>query len=157
MRLLLSVLGCLVCAGIDNERAHSYGRLMLEGAVEGLEFYRAYYGGLLPCAPIEIVIAPDELLCDALSEAASHFFSGRYVVARRGGCSFFNKTVRAAEGGAAGLLLINSDGGLFRISAGNATLGYTGPPLNFPVVLLRHSAKAYIDHVLRFKPSASAT
>lgn len=40
---------------------------------------------------------------------------GKYVLLRRGNCSFTAKAMNAADGGAAGVLIINSEPGAFRM------------------------------------------
>jgi PA domain len=146
-------------APVSLATRHAYGHILFDGGVDGLEIFRATFGGLMPCGQYELVRAPDEngLLCNATKETLEGSLIGKYVMATRGVCSFFDKAKLAVESGAAGLVVINSSPGLFRASAGNLTANYTTRPLDIPIVMIKQANGKYFEHIFRFVNSVNAT
>lgn len=169
LSLSLALLGAAAVLGASNSHGntatvslssrHAYGHLLFDGAVDGLEIFRATFGGLMPCGQYELVRAPDEagLLCNATKETEEGALVGRFVFATRGVCNFFEKAKVALEAGAAGLILINNGPGLFRPSAGNLTANYTPRPIDMPVVMTKQANGQYFHHLFRFVKSINAS
>jgi CHAT domain-containing protein/tetratricopeptide (TPR) repeat protein len=98
-----------------------------------IPYARAAFSAEDEVADLEVVLcAPEE--ADADLENAEHL-KGRLAVARRGGCSFQEKTERVERAGARGLVIINTDDALFTAAAPGFSAG-------IPVVMIRatHSA-----------------
>lgn len=131
---------------------HAYGHLVVEGAIEGFELFRAAFGSLLPCGTYPLIAARDSFFCG--NETGD--ISGKLVLARRGNCSFFDKAVRALEGGAAGLVIVNNQPGLLRVSAGNLTANYSRP-IDIPIVMIKLASAPFLDHAFRFVDAVPAS
>ena len=115
---------------------HAYGHLYIRGHVEGVEYYRASFGGLIPCTSFDIVSAPDPTGCDALrfNATTTTLYAGKALLVHRGGCSFHDKAVSAAAVGAIALIVVNSEPGLLRMPMpGNSSAVTTA---YMPVVMI---------------------
>ena len=121
-----------------QSKRHPHGMLFVRGAVKPVQFFRALYGGLLPCGSRDLVEAPAPEasaagaaagpsagafadLCKPLPRSA---LLGRFVVVRRGNCSFTDKALTAQRAGAAGVLIANHEEGLFRMAFANNSAGF---------------------------------
>lgn len=131
---------------------HSYGHLVVDGAIEGFELFRAAFGSLLPCGAYPLISARDSFFCG--NETGD--VHGKLVLARRGNCSFFDKAVRALEGGAAGLVIVNNQPGLLRVSAGNLTANYSRP-IDIPIVMIKLASAPFLDHAFKFVDALPAS
>jgi len=98
-----------------------------------IPYARAAFSAEDEVADLEVVLcAPAE--ADADLENAEQL-KGRLAVARRGGCSFHEKTQRVECAGARGLVIINTDDALFTAAAPGFSAG-------IPVVMIRATDSA---------------
>ncbi len=119
---------------------HSYGKLFVQGLYKGIEYYRASFGGLIPCGSRDLVYVGT--VCDAsrLGEAVI----GRFAVVSRGNCSFLTKALLAQRAGAAGVIIVNNEPGLLRAPMGNVS---DGLEVVIPIVMVPHSASDLLTGV----------
>ena len=98
-----------------------------------IPFARATFSAQDEVADLEVVLcAPAEADADLVN--AEHV-RGRLAVARRGRCSFQEKTERVERAGARGLVIINTDDALFTAAAPGFSAG-------IPVVMIRAKDEA---------------
>lgn len=153
MRLLPALALCVAVAAAPSSRTPDmpYGRFHITGAPVSYEFFRATFGGLIPCAARPLRFAGQDRLPSVFLPNISSFntstftgcepygagddMAGKFVVAWRGGCSFVQKALVAQAAGAAGLIVINTEGGLVRMPMGNIT---EGASVTIPAVMVKN-------------------
>lgn len=91
----------------------------------------------MSCGYTDVAAAPTFPSASDLCEPvpAGSLPRGSLVVARRGGCPFSLKAIHAQDGGAAGVMIVNHEGGLLRMPA---EVAHTDN-VTIPVVMLRNS------------------
>jgi hypothetical protein len=119
-----------------QSKRHVHGHVYIRGSVNPLQFFRATWGGLIPCGSRDFAIPIDPFGCTPLpltNTASSSQLLGRYVFVRRGICSFTVKALNMQRAGAAGIAILNIDDSLFRLAMANNTEGYE---VIIPVILV---------------------
>jgi hypothetical protein len=121
----------------QQSKRHAHGHAYIRGSVNPMQFFRATFGGLIPCGSRDFVVPSDPFGCTPLpvptSASSSSPLLGRYVFVRRGICSFTAKALNMQRGGAAGVAIMNHDDSLFRLAMANNTEGYE---VVIPVILV---------------------
>lgn len=151
--LLVVALAAVAVAQGSSERVtepvdsaqQSYGHLFIEGSPVEHEFFRASFGGLIPCGSRQLAWMPDRFGCEYVRQPV---VAARFAVALRGVCNFATKAAYAEKAGAHGLIVINSEGGLMRMPLGNRTLGEDNL-IRLPSVMVRHDVASVLDVSLR--------
>ena len=95
-----------------HDDAGGGGRLVLThaGLPWGeLDYQRALFGGRPTCRTAPIVWVEPVTGCGAYAPAMRASASGAWVVVRRGGCSFSDKSILAQDANAVGLIVVNDD------------------------------------------------
>jgi hypothetical protein len=103
-----------------QSKRHAYGHMFVAGSILPVEFFRATFGGLVPCGSRDLVVAADTYGCAYDGDDVL----GRYVVTRRGTCPFIAKALAAQRAGAAGVVVVNNEPGVLRMSMANLTDGF---------------------------------
>ena len=108
--------GTGVAASSDNTTTSATapaGNASIAGATPHvrLEFVRASFGDALPQDPLPVVFADPILGCEEPWNAVD--VRGHWTVVQRGECSFATKFATMQRAGAAGMIVVNNDPGLF--------------------------------------------
>ena len=125
---------------------HSYGSLFVHGSPIEFEFFRATFGGLIPCGGYPLSWAADTFGCCAKNDSqAAALGSGRngtLLLVRRGVCPFPDKAICASRAGAAGVIVINSEPGIITMQAGSQLLNTsTGlVEVTIPVLMIANAS-----------------
>ncbi len=120
-----------------QSKRHPYGHVFLRGVTTPIEFFRASFGGLIPCGSRDFVLAADHFGCNDLGDVR-----GRYVFAMRGNCSFMDKGLAAQRAGAAGVVVINHEPGMIRMPMGNNTAAFE---VAIPMVMVLNSTRLLVE------------
>ena len=86
----------------------------VDGSPSSFQFKKARFSGSLPLKSFEITFASNAHGCSPVKNA-----KGTLLVVQRGECTYLEKAIAADAGGAAGLVVVNTDNGdLFEMPAG---------------------------------------
>ncbi|RYH31675.1 hypothetical protein EON65_02185 [archaeon] len=91
---------------IEMRNKLTYGKVILPHGVQAFEYSLASFGTSPPIGPVHLRLSADGLECDKEHSAD---YTGHFVVARRGNCTFLSKAQTAFQHGAQGLIIINSE------------------------------------------------
>lgn len=160
LRRAVQMLGPVVAQGNPNQETPEemrireslwYGRLYINGSMTSLEYYRAHFGSTPQLQSAPLVFADPFHGCTPLRNNVT----GAVVVVRRGRCTFLDKAHNVSTANASGVVIVNMNDRIFRVSGGyalgdkpiNVTL-----PSNLTVVMVRQSALPVLKQALRAGP-----
>jgi len=125
---------------LDHEE-QPYGHMYMVGSPTTQEFFRANFGGLIPCGSRQVAWMPDRQGC---SRVDTPVVSSKFAVAMRGTCTFATKAAYAQKAGAHGLVIINNEPGLIRMPLGNRSINEDNA-IYIPSVMVRESFARIAD------------
>lgn len=106
----------------DSHNESTWGRLYLQGfpGHNGMQYFRAHFGSEPPLHHVKFVLANPSTYCRDNDEeersvgksndlSPSTFDVDTILVVKRGDCTFVEKSQRAKDVGAGGLLIVNNE------------------------------------------------
>ena len=100
---------------VDSVDEPTWGRLYIESlpGLNGIQYFRAHYSAMPPSDSVKFILADPLTYCN--NEEIDKQIEEKYyddnimVVAMRGNCTFVEKSQRAHDSGARGLVLVNNE------------------------------------------------
>jgi len=91
-----------------------FGKFSIPGSVQYFDYLSASFGAPPPMGLKELVIPDSEHGCEPFNED----YKNKFVVIKRGNCTFLEKTLNAKHSGASALIIVNSEDRLDNIASG---------------------------------------
>lgn len=139
---------------IEKQRLDAtWGRVYLEGAVDGKQYLKGNFGEKdIPAGLHDLVLADPITACDmaALEEGETSPYAGKFVFAQRGDCTFEAKAVALNSHGASALIVGNNDGGIINMPGSQAL------EIDIASVMVNNFTSVYLETLVREGRGASA-
>jgi len=138
----------------DQQRADVvWGRLYLDGAVDGLQYLKGSFGEKnMPTGLHDVVLADPLNACDMkdFEEGEDSPYTGKIVYAQRGGCTFEAKAIALDAAGASAMVVGNNDAGIAHMP------GSQDLQLDMASIMVNNNTGVLLETLVRDKRGSSA-